>query len=1167
MATRPITRPEEADGVLAIGGPPPREDIVRAITPGFELRAADEKSGGDLAPIMYGHFSVFNEWSLIDSAWEGLFYERSAPGCFTKTFSENMAAIRCLYQHGRDGYIGMKVLGRPSVLVEDEIGAYYEVPLLHETQYVQELLPGLRAKLYGMSYRFTVLQDEYVQHPRRSEHNPRGLPERTLTEVRVREFGPCTFGQYDEPNASIRSATDEFMLERLAEDPARLERLVARTGIAVPRAIPSRSEQDSEEAALPQGGLVPAGDVVPALLVPGDHVLNPAQVEALTAALHENAEQGGAMEDDETPAATEPEEIRDEDREGARERSYERAITLATDTVWAIRPDKLDMIVKILDERARGIRLTPEEIRERIGEEPERAEQPSGSAVQVLPMYGTIMPRGEMFSDVSGGGGTSVQSFSRRLKEALADPAVKGILMDIDSPGGSADLVEELAGEIRSAVQKGTKPIWAVANTDANSAAYWLGSQAGELAVTPSGSVGSIGVYIAHRDISAQEAKEGVKTTLIKAGKYKAETSPYEPLSKEATAALQDRVDTTYAKFVRDVAAGRGVKTDIVLSDFGQGRVMDSEQALEAGMVDTVETYPEMLARMEKLVGRGTIASTDDNPLEPDPSEDTTPEGNEPEPSEATTQEGGDEVPPDAEPEPSAATTPPQPSPEQGEASDTPQPEETAMTLVIDELRARQTEVQTRLTNIHNEFGSDLLPEEIRQEWAALMAERETNTERIKEYEQRERMLHSFAEDDLRAEPTFGLPSRIGSNAGRRGPKNLFAVEEYRAHFGRSPEELASGFRDGAMHAVDAAYFPQDGISREDAQAQVARLLDRDSEDSEIARRILSTGSPEYMRAFGKYIAGKPLTNEEQRALSTTGSEGGVGVPYTLDPTVIDTSNGVVNPIRRVARNITIAGSNEWRGVSSSGVTASYSGEADEVDDDSPTFDQPVINVERADVFVPFSYEIGGDFGGLQGEIATMMAYAKDELEAEKFVTGLGHAQKQPEGFITALAAIPGSVVTSDSVNAFIADDVYALEEDLGPRFRALAQFVGNRAIYNKVRRFANSNNEADMWVRDLSVGLNNNATGNTGATLIGYAANELSEMDSVVHGGNEILVFGDFRHYAVVDRVGMTVEYIQNLMGPTGRPTGQRGLLSWWRNSAGVLAPEAFRLLVVASS
>jgi ClpP class serine protease len=122
-------------------------------------------------------------------------------------------------------------------------------------------------------------------------------------------------------------------------------------------------------------------------------------------------------------------------------------------------------------------------------------------------------------------GGTSVQRFKQSLEAALADDKVTSIMLDIDSPGGSTDLIPEMAAQIRQARKQ--KPIVAMANTAAASAAYWLGSQASEFVVSPSGKVGSIGVFAAHTDVSEAEAKAGVKTTLISAGKFKTEMSPF----------------------------------------------------------------------------------------------------------------------------------------------------------------------------------------------------------------------------------------------------------------------------------------------------------------------------------------------------------------------------------------------------------------------------------------------------------------------------------------------------------------------------------------------------------------------------------------------------------------------------------------------------------------
>jgi signal peptide peptidase SppA len=134
-------------------------------------------------------------------------------------------------------------------------------------------------------------------------------------------------------------------------------------------------------------------------------------------------------------------------------------------------------------------------------------------------------------------------------------------------------------------------PVTAIANTLAGSAAYWLASQADEVVVSPSGFVGSIGVFARHVDESAALAQEGLKVTLISAGDYKVEGNPYEPLSDEAQAAIQALVNETYDAFVNDVAAGRNVSAGDVLAGFGQGRMFSAQGAVAAGLADRVDTF------------------------------------------------------------------------------------------------------------------------------------------------------------------------------------------------------------------------------------------------------------------------------------------------------------------------------------------------------------------------------------------------------------------------------------------------------------------------------------------------------------------------------------------------------------------------------------------------
>jgi hypothetical protein len=159
---------------------------------------------------MFGRFSVFNTWTEIRSSFEGNFLERVAPGAFAATLARDRRRIRVLFQHGKDPQIGDKPLGTIEMLREDEFGVAYSVRML-ATGYNRELEPGLRAGVYGASFRFQALKETVDQHPRASAYNPRALPERTLREVRLLEFGPVTFPAYAGATAGIRSLTDWYM--------------------------------------------------------------------------------------------------------------------------------------------------------------------------------------------------------------------------------------------------------------------------------------------------------------------------------------------------------------------------------------------------------------------------------------------------------------------------------------------------------------------------------------------------------------------------------------------------------------------------------------------------------------------------------------------------------------------------------------------------------------------------------------------------------------------------------------------------------------------------------------------------------------------------------------------------------------------------------------------
>jgi capsid assembly protease len=277
------------------------------------------------------------------------------------------------------------------------------------------------------------------------------------------------------------------------------------------------------------------------------------------------------------------------------DRRYSNIVDAITRTPWAIHPAMLAVILDLVSYRVAGGRLSTEEIDERI--QPRAAGMKTSyvsGTVAVIPLQGVLMPRSTLFSQISGG--TSLQDFAVSLRDAVSNEQVSAILIDCNSPGGSTDMVPETAALLRSA--NAQKPITAIANTDSASAAYWLASQAGELVCTPSGMVGSVGVYAAHTDLSAQKTMLGEHTTLISAGPYKTELSSFAPLTPEAEAAVQNVVDQYYAMFVNDVARGRGVSSTDVRNGFGQGRMLTASDALAAGMVDRVATFDDTFNRL-----------------------------------------------------------------------------------------------------------------------------------------------------------------------------------------------------------------------------------------------------------------------------------------------------------------------------------------------------------------------------------------------------------------------------------------------------------------------------------------------------------------------------------------------------------------------------------------
>ncbi|MEW2300272.1 phage major capsid protein [Streptomyces sp. NPDC006655] len=490
--------------------------------------------------------------------------------------------------------------------------------------------------------------------------------------------------------------------------------------------------------------------------------------------------------------------------------------------------------------------------------------------------------------------------------------------------------------------------------------------------------------------------------------------------------------------------------------------------------------------------------------------------------------------------------------------------------MTVEERTARQSEIRARLAEIDNEHSGATLPEDVQTEWDTISDEYASHDRAIEAANARAEQLRALAGQPgatERVDLTAGTRSTGSrqSPAFHRRPENIYDLAEVRQQ-ARSIDELPALYRDRAMRAIEVSAYPG-AEDREAAQSRAAHLLDTvDDEDGTLARRMLTTGSPLYSRAFGKLVMklnANALSAEESRALSLgVDASGGYAVPFQLDPTVILTSDGAINPLRQIARVEQITGK-VWEGVTSAGVTVTRGAEGDEAADNSPTLAQPSVGTERVQGFVPFTVELQRSWAALSSEMTALLQDAKDIEEASSFVLG--------DGTGTNAGGVIGTLPSGSKVGQVgsagvltVPDDVFNIEQSLGARFRPKASWLANKAIYNKIRSAAQSKAglAGDIWAR---------LGGGMPPELAGYPAYEATAMDGTIEssgaGANLVLLFGDFKKaFLIVDRIGMSIELVPHLFGPNRRPTGQRGIYAIWSNNSKILVPNALRCLNVVS-
>lgn len=230
----------------------------------------------------------------------------------------------------------------------------------------------------------------------------------------------------------------------------------------------------------------------------------------------------------------------------------------------------------------------------------------TGGNVAVIPVQGVVEQRLSFMGWLFGSAPTEI--IGELLDSVIRDKQFSAVVLDVDSPGGGIAGVEELADQIFAA--RKIKPIVAFTNSLMASAALWIGSSATTVSSTPGGATGSLGVYTVHEDMSKALEQAGVSITIVSAGKFKTELAPTGPLNPDARSYLQAGVDATYAKFLGAVARGRNKTRGTVASDFGQGRLLDADQAIKVGMIDRIEVFPNLISRLLYGNRQSTVRAT-----------------------------------------------------------------------------------------------------------------------------------------------------------------------------------------------------------------------------------------------------------------------------------------------------------------------------------------------------------------------------------------------------------------------------------------------------------------------------------------------------------------------------------------------------------------------------
>jgi len=213
--------------------------------------------------------------------------------------------------------------------------------------------------------------------------------------------------------------------------------------------------------------------------------------------------------------------------------------------------------------------------------------------VAIIPVIGPIFRYADMFTQISGA--TSVTSLTKSFDAALNDDAVNSILLNIDSPGGEANGINEFAEKIFES--RDIKPIESYVSGSGCSAAYWIASATRKITSDDTASIGSIGVAAVIQDTEEADAREGIKN--IKFVSSKSPNKRPDLNTDEGRNVIQENIDAMADVFIEKVARNRGVTANDVVERFGHGGVSVGRQAVNCGLADQLGSYNSALSSLK----------------------------------------------------------------------------------------------------------------------------------------------------------------------------------------------------------------------------------------------------------------------------------------------------------------------------------------------------------------------------------------------------------------------------------------------------------------------------------------------------------------------------------------------------------------------------------------